>query len=226
MYLFYRYYFHSYLLHKHMHHCRQVKILDFASIFRHSPPPGESKIYLEFYRCPTKRELTDFSTLEMHLSRLQAIIPNQATLLTSLLSLHDTLSFGEAKISESSVETERYALATACKAARNFKLLIHDFLPKILVMNLRCDNTATVAMLEEPVWRSRYISTYGEAARQEMLSRTLTVTHVPTALQLTDPTTKPPSTLLNSDIFHSGILSALPRAGQSDYFSPSSLAIA
>ena len=55
-------------------------------------------------------------------------------------------------------------------------------------MTLRCDNTATIAMLEEPGWRSRYISIYGEAARQEMLSGTMVVTYVPTFLQLADPT--------------------------------------
>ena len=58
-------------------------------------------------------------------------------------------------------------------------------------MSLECDNTATIAMLEEPGWRTRYISIYGEAARQEMFQHTMVVTYVSTDKQLADPLTKP-----------------------------------
>ena len=34
-------------------------------------------------------------------------------------------------------------------------------------MNIRCDNIAAISMLDEPGWRTRYISIYGESARQE-----------------------------------------------------------
>ena len=39
-------------------------------------------------------------------------------------------------------------------------------------MSLRCDNTACIAMLEEPGWRARYISIYGEVAKQKMIKVT------------------------------------------------------
>ena len=158
-----------------------------------------------FYRYPTKRELTDFTVFG------DASFAPSGKHSQSGYTIH--LSFGtarhlvhwqslrEAKIAESSAEAELYALATARKAARNFRLLIHESFTKDLVMTVRCDNTATIAMLEEPGWRSRYISIYGEAARQEMLSGTMVVTYVPTDLQLADPMTKPTSALINSTIF-------------------------
>ena len=96
---------------------------------------------------------------------------------------------------------ELYALATARKPARNFRLLIHESFTSSMVMSLRCDNTAAIAMLEEPGWRTRYISIYGEAIRQEMLSNNLTLTHVSTEFQLADPLTKPSSSSINSMIF-------------------------
>ena len=110
-------------------------------------------------------------------------------------------SLREPKIAESSAESELYALASARKAARNFRLLIHEAFTPSLTMSLRCDNTATIAMLEEPGWRTRYISIYGEAARQEMLQHTMVVTYVSTDKQLADPLTKPTSALVNSNIF-------------------------
>ena len=48
-------------------------------------------------------------------------------------------------------------------------------------------------MIEEPGWRTRYISIYAEAIRQKMLSNTLTLTHVSTEFQLAGPLTKPTS---------------------------------
>ena len=111
-------------------------------------------------------------------------------------------SLREPKIAESSAESELYALvASARKAARNFRLLIHEAFTPSLTRSLRCDNTATIAMLEEQGWRTRYISIYGEAARQEMLQHTMVVTYVSTDKQLADPLTKPTSALVNSNIF-------------------------
>ena len=75
-------------------------------------------------------------------------------------------------------------------------------------MSLRRDNTACIAMLEEPGWRTRYISIYGEAARQEMLKGTMILTYVSSEKQLADPLTKPTSKLVNSTIFpHWGLVS-------------------
>ena len=64
-----------------------------------------------------------------------------------------------------------------------------------MVMSWRCDNTAAIAMLEEPGWRTRHISIYAEAIRQEMLSSILTLTHVSTEFQLANPLAKPTSQL-------------------------------
>ena len=56
-------------------------------------------------------------------------------------------------------------------------------------------------MLEEPGWRTRYISIYGEAARQEMLNRSMILTYVSTDHQLADPLTKPTTAAINALIF-------------------------
>ena len=93
-------------------------------------------------------------------------------------------SLRETKIAESSAEAELYALATARKFARNFRLLIQESFSTSFVMSLRCDNTAAISMLEEPGWRTRYISIYAEAIRQEMQQRTLRLTYVSTEHQL------------------------------------------
>ena len=60
-----------------------------------------------------------------------------------------------------------------------------------MVMSLQCDNTPAIAVIEEPGWRTRYISMYAEAVRQEMLGHTLTLTHVSTDHQVADRLTKP-----------------------------------
>ena len=99
----------------------------------------------------------------------------------------------EPKVAESSAEAELYALSTSRKSARNFRLLIHESLSSALLTTLRCDNTATISMLEEPGWRTRYVSIYGESIRQEMLQRKLTLTYVSTSHQLADLLTKPTS---------------------------------
>ena len=71
----------------------------------------------------------------------------------------------ELKIAESSAAAELYALASGRKSARNFRLLIHESFTTSIIMSLRCDNTATIAMLEEPGWMTRYVSLYGGSTR-------------------------------------------------------------
>ena len=107
----------------------------------------------------------------------------------------------EQKIAESSAESELYALAFARKSARNFRLLIRESFATNVTMTIRCDNTAAISMLDEPGWRTRYISIYGEAARQELIKGTLMLTYVSTDHQLADPMTKPTSAQINSLIF-------------------------
>ena len=53
-------------------------------------------------------------------------------------------------IAKSSAESELYALASARKSARNFRLLLRES-----IMSLKCDNTATASMFDEPGWRTR-----------------------------------------------------------------------
>ena len=103
----------------------------------------------------------------------------------------------EKKVAESSAESELYALCTSFKTARNFRLLIHETITTEVIMNMRCDNTAALAMIDEPSWRTRYISIYGESLRQEVLKRHLIITYVTTDLQLADPLTKPKSIKIN-----------------------------
>ena len=97
----------------------------------------------------------------------------------------------EKKVAESSAEAELYALSAAFKAGRNFRLLVQENLSTEIILNLRCDNKAAIAMMDEPSWRTRYISIYGEALRQELLERTAVLTFVSTEVQLADPLTKP-----------------------------------
>ena len=77
-------------------------------------------------------------------------------------------SFKEAKMAESSAESELYALSSAYKVGRNFRLLVCEALADDILPNLRCDNEATISMLENPTWRTRYLSIYGETIRQEV----------------------------------------------------------
>ena len=60
-------------------------------------------------------------------------------------------------MAESSAENELCALASARRAARNFRLLIRESFTTSVIMSLRCDNTAAISMLEEPGWKTRYI---------------------------------------------------------------------
>ena len=78
-------------------------------------------------------------------------------------------------------------------------------------MSLRCDNTATIATLEEPGWKTRYVPIYMEAARQEMLKGSMIATYAPSDRQLADPLTKPTSAVINSTIFpHWGLVGFTP----------------
>ena len=106
----------------------------------------------------------------------------------------------EKKVAESSAESELYALCTSFKTARNFRLLIHETITTEVIMNMRCDNTAALAMIDEPSWRTRYISIYGESLRHEVLKRHLILTYVTTDLQLADPLTKPTSIKINAHL--------------------------
>ena len=103
----------------------------------------------------------------------------------------------ERRVAESSAEAELYALCASFKTARNFRLLIHETIATEVIMNMRCDNMAALATIDEPSWRTRYISIYGESLRQEVLKRHLIITYVTTDLQLADPLTKPTSTKIN-----------------------------
>ena len=103
----------------------------------------------------------------------------------------------EKKVAESSAEAELYALSTSFKTARNFRLLIHEAITTEVIMNMRCDNMAALAMIDEPSWRTRYKSMYGESLRQEVLKKHVIITYVTTDLQLADPLTKPTSTKIN-----------------------------
>ena len=139
----------------------------------------------------------------MLLSPPQASTPNPATPFISLLALLDALSIGNRLARRKSPKVRQKLNFTLWQLPVRLpdRLLIRESFTKDLVMTLRCDNTASIAMLEEPGWRSRYISTYGEAARQEIFSGTMVVTYVPTDLQLADPMTKPTCALISSIIF-------------------------
>ena len=77
----------------------------------------------------------------------------------------------EAKMAESSAESELYALTSAHKVGRNFRLLVQETLADDTLLNLRCDNQATIAMLDNPSWRTRYLSIYGETIQSVKRSR-------------------------------------------------------
>ena len=82
-------------------------------------------------------------------------------------------SFKEAKIAESSAEAELNALSPAHTVGRNFRLLVCESLADDILLNLRCDNQTTIAMLDSPTWRTRYISIYGGTIRQEAQKQTI-----------------------------------------------------
>ena len=156
-------------------------------------------------RFPKKRELTEFTVFgDSSFAPSGKHSQSGFTIHLSFRNVRHLIhwqSLREPKIAESSAESELYALASARKSARNMRLLIHETFTSSLVMSLRCDNTACIAMLEEPGWRTRYISIYGESARQEMIKGTMILTYVSSEKQLADPLTKPTTKLVNSMIF-------------------------
>ena len=109
----------------------------------------------------------------------------------------------EKKIAEGSAEAELYALSTAFKAGQNVRLLVHELLTTEILLNLRCDNKAVkaaIAMMDEPSWRTRYISIYGESLRQELLAKSSVLTFASTEHQLADPLTKPTAPKINESL--------------------------
>ena len=107
----------------------------------------------------------------------------------------------EKKMAESSAESELYALSTGHKVGRNFRLMVHETLADDILLNLRCDNEATIAMLDNPSWRTRYLSIYGETIRQEIKLENAILTYVDTNHQLADVLTKPTSAAVNDRIY-------------------------
>ena len=107
----------------------------------------------------------------------------------------------EKKMAESSAESELYALSTGHKVGRNFRLMVHETLADDILLNLRCDNEATIAMLDNPSWRTRYLSIYGETIRQEVKLENAILTYVDTNHQLADVLTKPTSAAVNDRIY-------------------------
>ena len=110
-------------------------------------------------------------------------------------------SFKETKMAESSAEAELYALSSAHKVGRNFRLLVCESLAEDILLNLRCDNQATRAMLDNPSWRTRYLSIYGESIRQELQNQTVILTYVSTDKQLADALTKPTPAPVNARLY-------------------------
>ena len=87
-------------------------------------------------------------------------------------------------MTESSAESALYALSTGHKVGRNFRLMVHETLADDILLNLRCDNEATIAMLDNPSWRTRYLSIYGETIRQEVKLENAILTYPKTLLRL------------------------------------------
>ena len=110
-------------------------------------------------------------------------------------------SFKEAKIAESSAEAELYALSSGHKVGRNFRLLVCESLADDILLNLRCDNQATIAMLDNPTWRTRYLNIYGETIRQEVQKQAIILTYVSTEKQLADALTKPTTAPINAKLY-------------------------
>ena len=84
----------------------------------------------------------------------------------------------EKKMAESSAESELYALSAGHKIGRDFRFTAHESLAEDVLLNLRRDSEATIAMLDNPSWRTRYLSIYGETIRQEVKLENAILTHV------------------------------------------------
>ena len=89
-------------------------------------------------------------------------------------------------MAESSAESELSVLTAAYKVGRNFRLLVQEALADGILLNSRCDNQATIAMLDNPSWRTRCLSIYGETIRQEIREESAILTFVNTDHQLAD----------------------------------------
>ena len=107
----------------------------------------------------------------------------------------------EKKMAESSAESELYALSTGHNIGRNFRLMVHETLADDILLNLRRDNEATIAMLDNPSWRTRYLSIYGETIRQEVKLENAILTYVDTSHQLADVLTKLTSAAVSDRIY-------------------------
>ena len=78
--------------------------------------------------------------------------------------------------------------------------MVQETLADDILLNLRCDNQATIAMLDNPSWRTRYLSIYGETIQEEIKKEHAILTFVDTAHQLADVLTKPTSAAVNDKI--------------------------
>ena len=56
-------------------------------------------------------------------------------------------------------------------------------------------------MLENPTWRTRYLSIYGETIRQEVERQSAILTYVSTEKELADPLTKPTTSSINARLY-------------------------
>ena len=66
------------------------------------------------------------------------------------------------------------------KVGRNFRLTVHETLADVVLLNLTCDNEATIVMLDNPSWRTRCLSVYGETIHQEVKLENAILTYVDT----------------------------------------------
>ena len=68
---------------------------------------------------------------------------------------------------ENSAEAELYALTAIYKIGRRFLFLVQEeVLADDIFVNLRHDNQATIAMLENLSWWTKCLSIYGETIRK------------------------------------------------------------
>ena len=104
-------------------------------------------------------------------------------------------------MAESSAKSRLYALSAGHKVGGNFRLTVHESLADDVLLNLRRDNEATIAMLDNPSWRTRCLSIYGETIRQEVKLENAILTYVDTSHQLADELTKPTSAAVSDRIY-------------------------
>ena len=79
--------------------------------------------------------------------------------------------------------------------------MVQEALADDILLNLRCDNQVTIAILDNPSWRPRYLSIHGETIRQEIREESAILTFVNTDHQLSDVLTKPTSATVNDKIY-------------------------